>query len=151
MRSEQTSEQLSKDGAGSEGVPGALTNQPPTAEARRCRLLPQLLLQILRLALQARRGKLRSQPQQPMLPQPQRQITLHARVTRNYEIDRTLAYTRNPPGRLQRLTVAVLIDNVRTTDKDGKVTKRRSPSRNSRASRSSSRTRSASMPSVATA
>jgi flagellar M-ring protein FliF len=42
-------------------------------------------------------------------------------TTRNYEIDRTLAYTRQPAGKLKRLTVAVLIDNMRSTDKDGKV------------------------------
>jgi flagellar M-ring protein FliF len=42
--------------------------------------------------------------------------------TRNYEIDRTMAYTRTPAGRVTRLTVAVLIDNLRTTGQDGKVT-----------------------------
>ena len=42
--------------------------------------------------------------------------------TRNYEIDRTVAYTRQPAGRLKRLTVAVLVDNLRTTDDDGNVT-----------------------------
>jgi len=41
--------------------------------------------------------------------------------TRNFEIDRTLSYTRQPAGRLRRLTVAVLVDNVRTADKDGKI------------------------------
>ena len=33
-----------------------------------------------------------------------------------------MAYTRQPAGRLQRLSVAVLIDNLRSTDADGKVT-----------------------------
>ena len=42
--------------------------------------------------------------------------------TRNYEIDRTMAYTRTPAGRVTRLSVAVLIDNLRTTAADGKVT-----------------------------
>jgi flagellar M-ring protein FliF len=41
--------------------------------------------------------------------------------TKNYEIDRTVAYTRQPAGRLRRVTVAVLIDNMRTAGKDGKV------------------------------
>jgi flagellar M-ring protein FliF len=41
--------------------------------------------------------------------------------TRNYEIDRTMAYTRQPAGRVTRLSVAVLIDNLRTTAADGKV------------------------------
>jgi flagellar M-ring protein FliF len=43
-------------------------------------------------------------------------------TTRNYEIDRTVAYTRRPAGRLKRLTVAVLVDNLRTTAEDGTVT-----------------------------
>ena len=33
-----------------------------------------------------------------------------------------MAYTQQPAGRLQRLSVAVLIDNLRTTDADDKVT-----------------------------
>src|SRR6201999_3167865 len=40
--------------------------------------------------------------------------------TKNYEIDRTVAYTRQPAGRLRRVTVAVLIDNLRSVGKDGK-------------------------------
>ena len=43
-------------------------------------------------------------------------------TTRNYEIDRTMAYTRAPAGKVTRLSVAVLIDNLRTTAADGKVT-----------------------------
>jgi flagellar M-ring protein FliF len=42
-------------------------------------------------------------------------------ATRNYEIDRKVAYTRQPAGKLHRLTVAVLIDNLHTTNKDGKT------------------------------
>src|SRR5690606_32054256 len=42
-------------------------------------------------------------------------------ATRNYEIDRTVAYTRMPAGRLQRLSAAVVIDNLRTTAADGAV------------------------------
>ncbi|MFO0512543.1 MAG: flagellar M-ring protein FliF C-terminal domain-containing protein, partial [Gammaproteobacteria bacterium] len=41
--------------------------------------------------------------------------------TRNYEIDRTVAYTRQPAGRLKRVSVAVLVDNVQVTGKDGKT------------------------------
>jgi flagellar M-ring protein FliF len=42
--------------------------------------------------------------------------------TRNYEIDRTIAYTRQPAGRLKRISVAVLVDNVQVKGKDGKLT-----------------------------
>jgi flagellar M-ring protein FliF len=41
--------------------------------------------------------------------------------TKNYEIDRTVAYTKQPAGRLRRVTVAVLIDNLRSVTKDGKA------------------------------
>lgn len=43
-------------------------------------------------------------------------------ATRNYEIDRTIAYTRQPAGRLKRLSVAVLVDNMQVTGRDGKMT-----------------------------
>jgi len=42
--------------------------------------------------------------------------------TRNYEIDRTVAYTRQPAGRLKRLSVAVLVDHVQVPGRDGKPT-----------------------------
>jgi len=41
---------------------------------------------------------------------------------RNYEIDRTVAYTRQPAGRLKRLSVAVLVDHVQVPGRDGKPT-----------------------------
>jgi flagellar M-ring protein FliF len=42
--------------------------------------------------------------------------------TRNFEIDRTVSYSHQPAGRIKRVTVAVLVDNVRTVAADGKVT-----------------------------
>ena len=42
--------------------------------------------------------------------------------TRNYEIDRTVAYVRQPGGQLKRLSVAVLVDNVQVQGRDGKLT-----------------------------
>lgn len=44
-----------------------------------------------------------------------------SQASREYEIDRTVAYTRQPAGRLKRLSVAVLIDHVPVTGKDGKT------------------------------
>src|SRR4249919_61306 len=42
-------------------------------------------------------------------------------AVRNYELDRTLTHTRQAPGRIRRITAAVLVDNVPgNTDKDGK-------------------------------
>ena len=43
-------------------------------------------------------------------------------MTRNFEIDRTLSYKREPGGRIKRLTVAVLVDNPTRLGADGKTT-----------------------------
>jgi len=43
-------------------------------------------------------------------------------ATRNYELDRTVQHTRQPAGRIQRLSVAVLIDHVPRADADGTIT-----------------------------
>lgn len=44
-------------------------------------------------------------------------------AVRNYELDRTLTHTRNAPGRIRRVTAAVLVDNVPAgaPNNDGKV------------------------------
>src|SRR6185437_16402844 len=45
-------------------------------------------------------------------------------ATRNYEIDRTVSYSHQPAGRVKRITVAVLVDNVPQVGSDGKATQR---------------------------
>jgi flagellar M-ring protein FliF len=107
VRSEQTSEQTSRDGAGPQGVPGALTNQPPVPGTAQPPGAPTAAAQAA------------ATPDAGTGTAPQNTAR---ESTRNYEIDRTLAYTRQPSGRLQRLTVAVLIDHVRATAADGNVT-----------------------------
>ncbi|MGH8136710.1 MAG: flagellar basal-body MS-ring/collar protein FliF [Steroidobacteraceae bacterium] len=126
VRSEQTSEQTSRDGSGVQGVPGALSNQPPAGG----------------VALPPGSGSTPPAAAKPPAPAATAQSGAAAAAaattpiagagaggtdstskqsTKNYEIDRTLAYTRQPAGRLRRLTVAVLIDNLRTVGKDGKT------------------------------
>ncbi len=107
VRSEQTSEELNNAGSGAKGVPGALTNQPPEGGTA----LPPG-------AAPAAKGK----PGNDAAVAATSPDNTSRQATRNYEIDRTVAYTRQPAGRLQRLSVAVLIDNMRTTAADGKVT-----------------------------
>lgn len=41
--------------------------------------------------------------------------------TRNFELDRTIRHTRNPGGRVRRITVAVLVDHLPKTDAEGKT------------------------------
>jgi flagellar M-ring protein FliF len=108
VRSEQTAEESSRNGAGPQGVPGALTNQPPTPGVA----LPP------GVAAGAQAANANGQPVATNTPPD----NTSKQSTRNYEIDRTVAYTRQPAGRLKRLTVAVLVDNLRSTDEDGNVT-----------------------------
>ncbi|KRG67940.1 flagellar MS-ring protein [Stenotrophomonas terrae] len=42
-------------------------------------------------------------------------------ATRNYELDRTLQHTRQPPGRVNRVSVAVLVDHVPRAGANGKL------------------------------
>lgn len=105
VRSEQVAEERSAGGAGVQGVPGALTNQPPAGGtiAAAATTAPNAATTAANTA-------------EPAAGNSSRQST------RNYEIDRTLAYTKQLPGRLKRLTVAVLVDNARTVDANGKAT-----------------------------
>lgn len=108
VRSEQSAEETSRNGAGPQGVPGALTNQPPAAGMA---LAPGAT----GIAAPGAAG----QGQPEMAPAPPDNVSRQS--TRNYEIDRTVAYTRQPAGRLKRLTVAVLVDNQRTVAEDGTI------------------------------
>lgn len=113
IRSEQTAEETSRNGAaGSQGVPGALTNQPPA---------PGVALPPGVSAPTAQSAAIDpANPNAGATATPPDNTSKQA--TRNYEIDRTVAYTKLPAGRLKRLTVAVLVDNLRTTAEDGTVT-----------------------------
>ena len=129
VRSEQISEQSSRDGSSSGGVPGALTNQPPPAGV--AQNPPNTAPANKTAADQNAANANAANKTPPATPatQPVGGTTGGAgtdsssskSTTRNYEIDRTLAYTHQPAGKLKRLTVAVLVDNFRTTDKEGKV------------------------------
>src|SRR5579862_8833042 len=120
VRSEQTSEQVSRDGAGAQGVPGALSNQPPPAGVAAAGATapppsPPAPATGAKNPSAAAAANAAATPAAPVTDSSTKE------TTRNYEIDRTLAYTRQPAGKLKRLTVAVLIDDARSTDKDGKT------------------------------
>jgi flagellar M-ring protein FliF len=119
VRSEQTSESASRDGSGPQGVPGSLSNQPPTPGTA---LPANAAAATPAAAGAAGAGAAKAQgaaAANGATPPPPDNTSRSS--TRNYEIDRTMAYTKTPSGRLQRLTVAVLIDNLRTTGADGKT------------------------------
>lgn len=111
VRSEQLAEETSRNGSGPQGVPGALTNQPPqpgTALPPGANATP---------AAAANGATANANGAAGVAPPD----NTSKQQTRNYEIDRTVAYTKLPAGRLKRLTVAVLVDNLRATGEDGKV------------------------------
>jgi flagellar M-ring protein FliF len=111
IRSEQTAEESSRNGAGPQGVPGALTNQPPQPGVA---LPPGASVAAAATPATPAAGTTATTTAAP--------DNTSKQSTRNYEIDRTVAYTKQPAGRLKRLTVAVLVDNLRSADEAGKVT-----------------------------
>jgi flagellar M-ring protein FliF len=120
VRSEQSSEQVNRDGSSNGGVPGSLSNQPPAAgvAAAPAAAAPKPAAAAAPPGTKPQPGAAAAAATSEAAATPE--STSH-QSTKNYELDRTLAYTKRPSGRLQRLSVAVLIDNMRATGKDGKV------------------------------
>ena len=99
VRSEQTANDTHKGADGAEGIPGALSNQPPgTAGAPAA--TPQ------------------SGAQATAAGGPSSNST---RSTKNYEVDRTLSYVKQPTGVLKRLNIGVVLDDWQRVDATGKA------------------------------
>jgi flagellar M-ring protein FliF len=124
VRSEQTSEQTGPGAAGATGVPGALTNQPPAGgtvaaaqpaagAAASPAAVPNGNANAAAAAAAAAGGA--------TAPDATVAENVTKQATRNFEINRTLSYTRQPGGSIKRLTVAVLLDNVAKVGADGKA------------------------------
>jgi len=102
VRSEQTVDEQQIGAAGGGGIPGALANQPPADGAA-----PEV----------AGPGGGAGQGENPS--------RTSSRSVKNYELDRTVSYTRHEKGRVRRLTVAVVVDDKKTTDPEsGEVVSR---------------------------
>ena len=94
LRSEQTLEERREGGDAAMGVPGALSNQPPGPVA-----VPEVAGGALAGAGGAgATGSSRNQ------------------ATRNFELDRSISYTRQQMGGIQRLSVAVVVDDLQVVD-----------------------------------
>src|SRR5580704_10160705 len=111
VRSEQTSNEMRKNGDGAEGIPGALSNQPPGTSGAPA--IPGA----------ATPGNPVSPPTAAVASAANTGPTSSAqRSTRNFEVDRTLSYVKQPVGTLKRLNVGVVLDDWQKVDADGKVT-----------------------------
>lgn len=97
VRSEQkVADQSSSSGVG--GIPGALSNQPPTASTA-----PFIASAAAPVAAASLPGNSRSES------------------VVNYEIDRTISHTKQQVGTIKRLSVAVVVDHRAVPGKGGKV------------------------------
>ena len=96
IRSEQIIDEQQSGAAAVGGVPGALTNQPPANGQA-----PELA------------GAQNAAAENPTNPSRSR-----SQSVKNYELDRTVSYIKQQKGRLQRLSVAVVIDDKKSINPD---------------------------------
>jgi flagellar M-ring protein FliF len=100
IRSEQRSEEQRLAGEAGGGIPGALSNQPPVNGSAPETVTPPA-------------GGPASAAGAAVGPATGAQSSGNVRTqsSRNYELDRTLSYTRHQVGKLRRLSVAVVLDD----------------------------------------
>jgi flagellar M-ring protein FliF len=101
VRSEQSASERRVDGGAAAGIPGALSNQPPSTPAQPTAANPKP-------------GDATASSQKTDSGE------ISQSATRNYEVDRTISHTREPVGTVSRLTVAVALDNKTSLDEKGK-------------------------------
>lgn len=119
LRSEQAVKEQRQSSLPPQGVPGALSNQPPAPGAAP----EQLGFGGANVAAVP--------PGQPLLDANGQQILDPAtgapmlapfpadkreQATRNYELDRSISYTRQQQGRIRRLSIAVVVDDQQVVD-----------------------------------
>jgi flagellar M-ring protein FliF len=112
VRSEQTSNEQHKGGDGAEGIPGALSNQPPGTSGAPA--IPGAATPGNPAPASAAGAAQSAAASGPS--------STAQRSTRNFEVDRTLSYVKQPVGIVKRLSVGVVLDDWQKTDADGKVT-----------------------------
>jgi flagellar M-ring protein FliF len=119
VRSEQTAEEMNNNGANAGGIPGALSNQPPGAAS-----VPETTKPAAQtLAGVVAQAKALNQGQTQTASANSGPVSSSKSATRNYEIDKTISHIKQPTGNIRRLSVAVVVDDVVTVSKKGKVTR----------------------------
>lgn len=101
VRSEQKLIESKAGGDAVAGIPGALTNQPPATGQT-----PE-----------------QATPQEGEAAAPKPASNNREQSTRNFELDRTVSYTKHQQGTLKRLTVAVVVDDKVVKNEDGTETR----------------------------
>lgn len=85
------------------GIPGALSNQPPGVAT-----VPEQATGQAQNGNDAQNNQIQRQRKE---------------LTRNYELDKRISHTRNAPGRVQRISVAVVLDDRMVADAAGAFTR----------------------------
>lgn len=116
LRSEQTQEEQNRNKSPAQGIPGALTNQPPPAGTAP-EVAPGQPVRPGQAAAPATVGAAGAQTA-PATPE---SVNQSKSATRNYELDKTISHSRLSSGEIRRLTVAVVVDNQRIPQADGSI------------------------------
>jgi flagellar M-ring protein FliF len=98
LRSEQTLKENRGSGASASGIPGALTNQPPGAVT-----IPEAVDEN-GAPIGGGSGSKNGQSREE--------------TTRNFELDRSISYTKRQQGMVRRLSVAVVVDDLVSLNPD---------------------------------
>jgi flagellar M-ring protein FliF len=123
VRSQQTSESMTAAGQVDGGVPGALSNQPPspaTAPITTANAAPPPSNATQPTAA----GTAGAAPagEQGVPATPPAPVNSRKDATTNYEVDKTIQHVRKPVGGIKRLSAAVVVNYRRVTDEKGIVT-----------------------------
>jgi flagellar M-ring protein FliF len=100
IRSQQSSESSNNGGASTGGVPGALSNQPPSPSTA---------------PVNANAQTVSNQPGGAAAS------TTRKDATTNYEVDKTIRYSQQPMGGVKRVSAAVVVNYRKLVDKSGKT------------------------------
>jgi flagellar M-ring protein FliF len=119
IRSQQTSDSTQTGINGVQGVPGALSNQPPVpAQAPIVNAPVAPTPPPGQPGVQAQQPLPAAQQQQPQQGQANPSSTRRDAAT-NYEVDRTISHIKEPIGKLKRMSVAVVINYLPNKNKNG--------------------------------
>ncbi|WP_348645859.1 flagellar basal-body MS-ring/collar protein FliF [Legionella maioricensis] len=99
LRSEQTMEEKRNASNNASGVPGSLTNTPQPNPSLGAKNIPP------------KNGAQKNAPQQQTTSDQSTAQDVRTQSTKNFELDKTVSHTKNQPGTIKRLSVAVLVDN----------------------------------------
>jgi flagellar M-ring protein FliF len=127
LRSEQSVTEQRSSSSGPQGVPGALSNQPPgpasapqkTGQAASAPAMVPPGQPLLDANGQQIMDPATGQPMLAPYPSDKR-----SQSTRNFELDRSISHTKQQQGRVMRLSVAVVVDDqVKTNPANGEITR----------------------------